>query len=121
MNCLESLLAQPISLPWAQLRSHLPPCIELPTPPDEDEDGNELFKRLDLVTRQELEAHLQTRKNALLLDIQELQLLGELYRCAVAAGCEGNTPVFAAIERQSAPTPSITPSTPSTPSTQGVQ
>ena len=68
--------------------------------PGADMFGNELFKRIDLVTRDELQAHLQTRKNALLLEIQEMQLLGELYRSAVAAGCAGDEPVFAAIDAQ---------------------
>lgn len=118
MERLYALLAEPIPLRWSQLRTRLPKAIELPAPEGSDADtyGNELFKRIDLVTRQELEAHLQTRKNALLLEIQELQLLGELYRGAVAAGCDGHTPVFAVIERPSAPTP-----TPHVHSHQGAQ
>lgn len=107
MERLYTLLAEPIPLRWSQLRTRLPRAIELPAAEGSDDDhyGNELFKRIDLVTRHELQAHLQTRKNALLLEIQEMQLLGELYRSAVAAGCAGDEPVFAAIERLSVTTP----------------
>ena len=102
MERLYALLAEPIPLRWSQLRTRLPKAIELPAPEGSDADGygNELFKRIDLVTRQELEAHLQTRKNALLLEIQELQLLGELFARARAAGCGPDDILFAAIEAQ---------------------
>ena len=107
MEHLTALLNEQTSLPWRQLRTRLPKAIELPAPEGgaDDHYGNELFKRIDLVTRDELQAHLQTRKNALLLEIQEMQLLGELYRSAVAAGCAGDEPLFAAIERLSVTTP----------------
>lgn len=120
MERLYALLAEPIPLRWSQLRTRLPRAIELPDPEGDPDDDEALFKRIDLVTRQELEAHLQTRKNALLLEIQELQLLGELYRGAVAAGCDSNTPVFAAIERQLGAHRSVV-HTPSVPSSQGAQ
>ena len=116
MEHLYALLNEQTSLPWRQLRTRLPKFIELPAPEEDDEDGNELFKRIDLVTRDELQAHLQTRKNALLLEIQEMQLLGELYRSAVATGCAGDEPLFAAIERLSVTTPS-----PEVHSSQGAQ
>ena len=118
MERLYTLLAEPIPLRWSQLRTRLPRAIELPAAEGSDDDhyGNELFKRIDLVTRDELQAHLQTRKNALLLEIQEMQLLGELYRSAVATGCAGDEPLFAAIERLSVTTPS-----PEVHSSQGAQ
>lgn len=111
-------MLSPSLLRWSQLRTRLPRAIELPAPEDSADDhyGNELFKRIDLVTRDELQAHLQTRKNALLLEIQEMQLLGELYRSAVATGCAGDEPLFAAIERLSVTTPS-----PEVHSSQGAQ
>ena len=118
MNSLAPLIFEPVPLRWSQLRTRLPRVIELPAAEGSADDhyGNELFKRIDLVTRDELQAHLQTRKNALLLEIQEMQLLGELYRSAVATGCAGDEPLFAAIERLSVTTPS-----PEVHSSQGAQ
>lgn len=95
MKRLYSLLAEPVPLLWSQLRTRLPKFIELPAPED---DGDELFKRIDLITRSELELHLAVRTNALLLEIQELQLLGELFARAAAEGCGADDILFAAID-----------------------
>ena len=105
MEHLTALLNEQVSLPWHQLRTRLPKCIELPAPEAGDEDGNELFKRIDLVTRHELELHLAVRTSDLLLEILALRLLNERHQRAVAAGCAGDEPLFAAIERLSGTTP----------------
>lgn len=102
MERLYALLAEPIPLRWRQLRTHLPKVIELPVsvPNDDGEDGNELFKRIDRLTRSELEAHLGARTEALWCEIRDLQLLGELFARAAAAGCGPDDILFAAIEAQ---------------------
>lgn len=102
MERLYTLLAEPIPLRWSQLRTRLPRAIELPAPEDSADDhyGNELFKRIDLVTRDELKQHLHARVGQLLLDIEHIRLLGELHERAVAAGCDRNAPAFAAINAQ---------------------
>lgn len=103
MERLYALLAEPSPMLWRQLRIHLPQIIELPVsvPNDEDEeDGNELFKRIDQLTRRDLEAHLGARTEALLCEIRDLQLLGELFARAAAAGCGPDDILFAAIEAQ---------------------
>ena len=99
MKRLYSLLAEPVPLLWSQLRTRLPKVIKLPAP-EGSADGNELFKRIDLVTRNELEIHLAARTNAQLLEIQELQMLGELYQRSVTAKCGADDPMFAAIDGQ---------------------
>ena len=98
MERLYTLLAEPIPLRWSQLRTRLPKFIELPAPEEDDEDGNELFKRIDLVTRHELELHLAVRTSDLLLEILALRLLNELHQRAIAAGCGADEMTFAAIE-----------------------
>lgn len=102
MERLYSLLAEPVPLLWSQLQTRLPRVIELPAPTvsDDDSDSDELFKRIDLITRNELELHLAARTSALLLEIQELQLLGELFVRARAAGCDADDILFVAIEGQ---------------------
>lgn len=100
MERLYALLAEPVTLPWIQLRKCLPKFIELPAPQgdgDEGDDSDELFKRIDLITRSELAQHLQVRQAELLQDLQTLQLLGELHRRSVAAGCGADAPVLAAM------------------------
>ncbi len=98
MEHLTALLNEQTSLPWRQLRTRLPKFIELPAPEEDDEDGNELFKRIDLVTRHELELHLAVRTSDLLLEILALRLLNELHQRAIAAGCGADEMTFAAIE-----------------------
>ncbi len=98
MEHLTALLNEQTSLPWRQLRTRLPKFIELPAPEEDDEDGNELFKRIDLVTRHELELHLAFRTSDLLLEILALRLLNELHQRAIAAGCGADEMTFAAIE-----------------------
>lgn len=100
MERLYALQVEPVPLLWSQLRTRLPKIVELPAPVglDADDDGQEVFKRIDRLTRNELDAHMQIRKNTLLLEIQTMQLLGELYRYAAAAKCGADEPVFAAIE-----------------------
>ena len=98
MEHLYALLNEQTSLPWRQLRTRLPKFIELPAPEEDDEDGNELFKRIDLVTRHELELHLAVRTSDLLLEILALRLLNELNQRAIAADCADDEPTFAAIE-----------------------
>ena len=98
MEHLYALLNEQTSLPWRQLRTRLPKFIELPAPEEDDEDGNELFKRIDLVTRHELELHLAVRTSDLLLEILALRLLNELHQRAIAAGCGADEMTFAAIE-----------------------
>lgn len=99
MEHLYALLNEQTSLPWRQLRTRLPKFIELPaSEDDDDEDGNELFKRIDLVTRHELEIHLAVRTSDLLLEILALRLLSELNQRAIAADCADDEPTFAAIE-----------------------
>ncbi len=100
MEHLYALLNEQTSLPWRQLRTRLPKFIELPAPEEDDEDGNELFKRIDLVTRHELELHLAVRTSDLLLEILALRLLNELHQRAVAAGCADDEVTFAAINGQ---------------------
>ena len=100
MERLYTLLAEPIPLRWSQLRTRLPRAIELPAAEGSDDDhyGNELFKRIDLVTRHELELHLAVRTSDLLLEILALRLLNELHQRAIAAGCGADEMTFAAIE-----------------------
>ena len=98
MEHLYALLNEQTSLPWSQLRTRLPKFIELPASEEDDEDGNELFKRIDLVTRHELELHLAVRTSDLLLEILALRLLNELHQRAIAAGCGADEMTFAAIE-----------------------
>ena len=100
MEHLTALLNEQVSLPWHQLRTRLPKFIELPAPEAGDEDGNELFKRIDLVTRHELELHLAVRTSDLLLEILALRLLNELHERAVAAGCAADEPAFATLDAQ---------------------
>ena len=100
MEHLTALLNEQTSLPWRQLRTRLPKFIELPAPEEDDEDGNELFKRIDLVTRHELELHLAVRTSDLLLEILALRLLNELHQRAVAVGCAADELAFAAINGQ---------------------
>jgi len=98
MEHLTALLNEQTSLPWRQLRTRLPKFIELPAPEEDDEDGNELFKRINLVTRHELELHLAARTKDFLLEILALRLLSELNQRAIAADCADDEPTFAAIE-----------------------
>ena len=100
MEHLYALLNEQTSLPWSQLRTRLPKFIELPASEEDDEDGNELFKRIDLVTRHELELHLAVRTKDFLLEILALRLLSELHERAVAAGCADDELAFAAINGQ---------------------
>ena len=97
MEHFTALLNEQVSLPWRQLRTRLPKFIELPAPEEGDEDGNELFKRIDLVTRHELELHLALRASDLQLEVLALRLLSEMHQRAVAAGCSADEPIFAAI------------------------
>ena len=100
MEHFTALLNEQTSLPWRQLRTRLPKFIELPASEEDDEDGNELFKRIDLVTRHELELHLAVRTSDLLLEILALRLLNELHQRAVAAGCADDEVTFAALDTQ---------------------
>ncbi len=101
MEHLYALLNEQVSLPWRQLRTRLPKFIELPAPEEGDEDGSELFKRIDLVTRHELELHLAVRTSDLLLEILALRLLNELHQRAIAAGCGADyEEMFAALDAQ---------------------
>ena len=100
MEHLTALLNEQTSLPWRQLRTRLPKFIELPAPEEDDEDGNELFKRIDLVTRHELELHLALRASDLQLEVLALRLLSEMHQRAVAAGCAADEPIFAALDAQ---------------------
>lgn len=120
MSALASLIFEPVPLPWADLRASLPYAIELPDPERSADDDERLFKRIDRVTPNELQQHLHARVGQLILDIEHIRLLGELYRSAVAAGCAGDEPLFAAIERKSGSHLSLVP-TPSIPSSQGAQ
>jgi hypothetical protein len=69
-DLLGDLDFEPVPLPWAQLRASLPPAIELPDPEDETGDDEGLFKRIDRVTPNELQQHLNTRIGQLILDIE---------------------------------------------------
>ena len=120
MSALASLIFEPVPLPWAELRASLPPAIELPDPECSADDDEGLFKRIDRVTPNELQQHLNTRIGQLILDIEHIRLLGEVHERAVAAGCDRNAPAFAAIERRSGSHLSLVP-TPSIPSSQGAQ
>ena len=105
MSALASLIFEPVPLPWAELRASLPRAIELSDPEDNTDDDEVLFKRIDRVTPNELKQHLHARVGQLILDIEQIRLLGELHERAVAAGCDRNAPAFAAIERLSVTTP----------------
>lgn len=120
MGDLASLIFEPVALPWQELRECLPAVIELPDPDANGDEDEALFKRIDRVTPNELQQHLNARIGQLLLDIKHIRLLGEVHERAVAAGCERNAPAFAAIERQSGSHLSLVP-TPSVPMSQGVQ
>ncbi len=120
MSALASLIFEPVPLPWADLRASLPYAIELPDPERSADDDERLFKRIDLVTPNELQQHLHARVGQLILDIEHIRLLGEVHERAVAAGCDRNAPAFSAIERQSGSHLSLVP-TPSIPSSQGAQ
>jgi len=105
MSALQSLIFEPIPLLWAELRASLPRAIGLPDPEGSADDDEGLFKRIDRVTPNELQQHLNARTGELLLEIEQIRLLGELHQRAVAAGCGADAPVFAAIERQFVTTP----------------
>ena len=100
MSALASLIFEPVPLPWADLRASLPYAIELPDPERSADDDERLFKRIDLVTPNELQQHLHARVGQLILDIEHIRLLGEVHERAVAAGCDRNAPAFAAINGQ---------------------
>lgn len=118
MRDLASLIFAPVPLPWAQLRARLPRAIALPDPEGESDDDEALFKRIDRVTPDELQQHLNARIAQLLLDIEHIRLLGEVHERAVAAGCDRHAPALAAIERQSVSVLAAVPN-PSIPSPQG--
>ena len=116
MSTLQSLIFEPVPLPWAELRASLPRAIELPDPEGSADDDEVLFKRIDRVTPHELQQHLNARIGQLILDIEHIRLLGELHQRAAAAVCERNAPAFAAIECLSVAT-----SIPQVHSSQGAQ
>lgn len=93
---------EPELLPWAQLRASLPLAIELPDPEGGSDGDGGLYKRIDHLSLAELHQHLEARSSELRLELEEFRLLCELQQHAIAAGCEGNAPVLAAIERSAA-------------------